>query len=186
MGPLHGRLPRLHDLAAGRAGTFQEIGARDGRALFEIGQRVLDRPVDHAVDNEAVSGRIDIRDAGVMPFAVHAGWRDSAIARLQGRERGGTSRVHPPHIGLELRAGAITALDPIRRPGSFVGSSGTCYSTAPGGALAKLVRGNIAVAPTAAIKAALPTRPRRVGASANMPSCSRIAVRRQSRVLVLL
>ena len=111
MGPLHGRLPRLHDLAAGRAGTFQEIGARDGRAPFEIGQRVLDRPVDHAVDNEAVSGRIDIRDAGVMPFAVHAGWRDSAIARLQGRERGGTSRVHPPHIGLELRAGAIAAVD---------------------------------------------------------------------------
>jgi hypothetical protein len=41
---------------------------------------------------------------------------------------------------------------PIRRPGSFVGSSGTDIPTAPGGALAKLVCGSIAVAPTAATK----------------------------------
>src|SRR5215471_14037599 len=111
MGPLHGRLPRLHDLAAARAGTFQEIGARDGREPLEIGQRVLDRPVDHAVDNEAVSGRIDVWDAGVMPFVVQAGWRDSAVASLQGREGGGTGRVYPTHIGLELRAGAVAAVD---------------------------------------------------------------------------
>src|SRR5215813_8218091 len=77
MRPLHSRLPRLHDLAAGRAGTFQEIRARDRRESLEIGQRILDRPIDHAVNNEAVSGRIDIRDAGVMPFVVQAGWQRS-------------------------------------------------------------------------------------------------------------
>src|SRR5262249_21615360 len=56
------------------------------------------------------------------------------------------------------------------RPCSLVGSAGTGYSTAPGGALAAARRGSIAVIPTAATIPVPARSPRRLRASAHMPS----------------
>src|SRR5215472_15748905 len=56
------------------------------------------------------------------------------------------------------------------RPGSFVESTCTGYSTAPGGALAAAARGSIAVMPTVAMKPPPANSFRRLVARANMPS----------------
>jgi hypothetical protein len=107
---LHGRLARAHDLAAGRAGAFHEIGTRHRREALEIGERVFHRPIDHAVDDQAVLRRINIGDAGVMTLIVQARRRDGAVAVLQRRKCRGLGRVGPAHLGLELRARAVTAV----------------------------------------------------------------------------
>ena len=58
---------------------------------------------DHAVDHEAVLGRIDVPPALVMPFKVQAAGRDDAEQRLQRRKR------HRALRGLR-QARALTAL----------------------------------------------------------------------------
>src|SRR5262249_57977358 len=75
------------------------------------GERIFHRPVDHAVDYEAVPRRIDVGNAAVVPLVVQAGRRDDAVAALHGRERSGLGRVGPAHLAFELRARAVTAVD---------------------------------------------------------------------------
>jgi hypothetical protein len=82
MRSLHGWLARLHDLAAGGAGAFKEIRARHRREAFQIGKRVFDRPVDQPMNDEAVPGRIDVRDAAVVALVMMSGRRDGAVAAL--------------------------------------------------------------------------------------------------------
>src|SRR5205807_5653496 len=68
------------------AGTECALAARDGGKALELGERVLDRPVHHAVDDQAVPGRVDVGDAAVVALVMQAGRRDRAVARLQRRE----------------------------------------------------------------------------------------------------
>jgi hypothetical protein len=110
MGVLYGWLPRLHDFTAGRAGALHEIRARHGRKPLEVGQRVLHRPVDQAVQHQAMPCRIDIGNASVVALVVQTRWRDDPIAVLQRCKRGRARRIGPPHLALELRTRAIAAV----------------------------------------------------------------------------
>src|SRR4029434_1430386 len=104
MRALHSRWGRFHDLAAGRAGTFHEIGTRHSWEAFEISHRILNWPVDHAVDDQAMSSGVDVRDPAVVTRIVQAGRRNGPVAVLQRRISGRLLGKRRADFGLELRA----------------------------------------------------------------------------------
>ena len=55
------------------ARTFQKMDAVDGREAHEIVYRELERPLDQAVDEQRVFGRVDGRHAAVVHFVVQGG-----------------------------------------------------------------------------------------------------------------
>jgi hypothetical protein len=52
------------------AAAFEKQNARDGRQPPDLGHAKGERAVHHAVNQQAVFGGIDIRDAAVMPLVM--------------------------------------------------------------------------------------------------------------------
>ncbi len=64
------------------AGALDEVQAGGGWEVFEVVERVDEGLLDQAVDQQFMSGRIDVGDAGVVPLKVQRGGRDDAVGVL--------------------------------------------------------------------------------------------------------
>lgn len=97
------------------AGALEEADVRDERVARERVEIEQQRPVDEAVDQEAMAVRRDVGHAAVMALVVQGARRDDALEMLERRARGtgarrarhGADRAH--NVGLVLRAGAVGA-----------------------------------------------------------------------------
>ena len=118
VGELQGIELRGAPLHAAIGAAFDEMDARDLRKAHDVLHRQQQRPLDEAVDHQAMFCRIDIRASGMMALEEQAVRRDDAVQVLQRREADGgffaggePGNVAPDHAGLEIGGPAIGPVD---------------------------------------------------------------------------
>ena len=71
---------------AGIGGTFEKIDLVDARQPHELVEREDQRLFDEAVQHQPIVGRIDLRNAAVMPLEAQSIRRDDSVELMQWRE----------------------------------------------------------------------------------------------------
>ena len=82
---LHGGRGRLGPVRQRVAGALQEVEPRDGRIAHQRVHGERQGLLHHAMDDQAMRGRIDVGDAGMMPLEDQPVGRDDAVLILQRR-----------------------------------------------------------------------------------------------------
>ena len=83
---------RAAPLHAGICRAFQKINLVHARHAPDIIHREHQWLLDEAVDHQSVTGRINLRDSGVMPLEAKARRRDDAVECMQRRKIDGRLR----------------------------------------------------------------------------------------------